>query len=97
MAVRKSVSIVILIALVLACAACGHARGSGPDDRQIAADVRSAIGKAVSGANFIQVSVDRGIVTLNGQVRSETERRQIGDAANAVRGVRSVINNITLP
>ncbi|HET7434062.1 MAG TPA: BON domain-containing protein [Thermoanaerobaculia bacterium] len=64
------------------------------DDNDIAGDVRKAIAEAAPAARGVEVTVASGVVTLNGQVASEEQRRTIGAAALKVRGVRSVINNL---
>ncbi|HWW61866.1 MAG TPA: BON domain-containing protein [Thermoanaerobaculia bacterium] len=66
-------------------------------DRKIETNVRNAITSSIPGTPAaIEVRVDKGIVTLTGRVATEEDRRKIGDAANDVKGVRSVINNIQI-
>jgi osmotically-inducible protein OsmY len=83
------------LALALALVACASGSNNGYEDRKIETNVRSAITNAIpSTPTSIEVRVDKGIVTLTGRVATEEDRRKIGDAANDVKGVRSVINNI---
>jgi len=86
--------------LVLFAMACGSMNRATPkqwDDKAIEADVRSKILEAVPEKTLgVQVDVREGVVTLSGHAASEDDRRKIGDAANSVKGVRSVINNITI-
>jgi len=42
------------------------------------------------------VTVNHQVVTLSGHAASEADRRKIGDAAQSVNGVTTVINNITI-
>lgn len=82
---------VFLLLFGLACSSFNRA------DKAIEDDVRAKIAEAMPGKTFsVEVNVNKGVVTLSGQAASEDDRRRIGDAANSVRGVRSVINNITL-
>ena len=91
---KKLATLALALVLALALAACASG-GNGYDDRKIETNVRSAITNAIpSTPASIEVRVDKGIVTLTGRVATEEDRRKIGDAANDVKGVRSVINNI---
>lgn len=87
--------------LLLFSIACGSINRATPeewDKAAMEADVRGKVAAAVPGKTFdIGVSVsDERVVTLTGQVGSESDRRAIGDAAGSVNGVRSVINNISV-
>lgn len=51
--------------------------------------------RRVSGyASVITVSTQNNIVTLEGRVDSEAARRRLGDLAQSIPGVYSVVNNI---
>lgn len=93
MLTKRSAVISVLLILVLSMA-CASAK---MDDKGIENDVRSKIGESLSGKAYsVQVSVTQGVVTLNGHAQNENDRRAIGEAANSIKGVRSVINNITI-
>ena len=90
---------VLAALLVLFTVACGSMNRVTPaewDKAAMEADVRGKVSTAVTGKTFdIGVSItDNRVVTLTGDVDSESDRRAIADAAQSVSGVRSVINNI---
>jgi hypothetical protein len=96
---RRFMVVPVLFTLLLgfACATTNQATRPEVDDSMIATNVRSTIDQAVPGKVFaVEVKVTNGIVTLNGHAKSEDDRRAIADAANGIRGVKSVINNITI-
>lgn len=86
--------------LMLFSIACGSMNRVTPkqwDDKVIEADVRSKIATAVPSKTFaVDVAVNHQVVTLSGHAASEADRRAIGDAAQSVNGVTTVINNITV-
>lgn len=92
----------IVVALVgfmllfsLACKSINQVTPSGLDDNAIEIEVRAKIAEdAASKALGVGVKVDNGVVTLSGHADSAEQRRKIGMAANDVKGVKSVINNI---
>ncbi|MCU1229387.1 MAG: hypothetical protein JWO97_2271 [Acidobacteria bacterium] len=99
MLTKRTLVIPVLFLLVLgaACGSTNRMTPSGMDDKAIEADVRSKIGQAVPNKMFaLQVDVHSGVVTLSGHAKNEDDRRAIGEAANSVKGVTSVINNITI-
>ena len=89
--------VLFLLVLGVACGSMNRMTPSGMDDKAIEADVRSKIGEAVPNKMFaLEVTVHNGVVTLSGHAKNEDDRRAIGEAANSVKGVTSVINNITI-
>src|SRR3954470_12221426 len=98
---KSRYAVIAVTALVLFSVACGSLNRATPkqwDKATMEADVRGKVATAVPGKTFdIGVSVnDDRVVTLTGSVGNESDRRAIGDAAQGVNGVRSVINNITV-
>lgn len=93
---RKTiVALVGLMLLALACTSINQVTPSGLDDNAIEIEVRAKIAEdAASKALGVKVDVDNGVVTLSGHANSAEQRRKIGQAANDVKGVKSVINNI---
>jgi len=93
MLTKRSMAISMLF-LILLSAACAAAK---TDDNAIENNVRAKIGESMTGKPYsVEVKVTQGVVTLNGHARNEDDRRAIGEAANSIKGVRSVINNISI-
>ena len=76
-----------VVLLTLVAAACG------PKSGEIAADVQSKVSAAAPGAN---ASVKDGVVTLSGQVESEAAKSLAEQTARGIKGVKNVVNNITV-
>jgi hyperosmotically inducible protein len=90
----KRIVVIPMLFLLLLSVACAAAK---TDDNAIENNVRSKITESMAGRPFqVEVKVSQGVVTLNGHAQNEDDRRAIGDAANGIKGVRSVINNITI-
>jgi osmotically-inducible protein OsmY len=81
---RVWLPIVLLTALTAAC---------GPKSADISADVQSKVSAAAPGAN---ASVKDGVVTLSGQVESEAAKSLAEQTARGIKGVKKVVNNITV-
>jgi osmotically-inducible protein OsmY len=72
---------------------------SGPvDDDQLAAQVRTELASSTRTWHLPQpqVAVSAGIVTLTGEAPHDTGRTDLEEAARSVRGVVSVLNNLTV-
>src|SRR5262245_44498322 len=85
------------IAALLACAAIAPAAAAQTRfDERIAADIGRQIDRYPRLTIFDDVAgtVDDGVVTLNGKVTMPFKRTDIGQRAEAVDGVRKVVNNI---
>jgi len=68
------------------------------DDPEVAATVRAVLGSHPAlGGERIAVGVHHQVVTLSGRVNSVEQRRAARRAAQAVLGVRAVIDELTLP
>jgi osmotically-inducible protein OsmY len=91
---------VLATLMALFAMACGSMNRATPkewDDQAIEADVRAKIAEAVPSKTFaVEVKVNHRVVTLNGHAANESDRRKIGEAAQSVNGVTTVINNITI-
>lgn len=73
--------------------------GAAGMDRELGEKVKASLntgfnGEAVTEARAIEVSVDKGVVTLAGKVTSEAEKARLEKNAQAVPGVTKVINKI---
>lgn len=85
----------LLVLVPMACKSLNQMTPSGMDDAAIEAEVRAKIAEDVTSKTFaVEVGVDNGVVTLSGHADNAEDKRKIGQAANDVKGVRSVINNI---
>jgi|ERR1051325_4449000 osmotically-inducible protein OsmY len=94
---KLSVLAAFLVLFSIACGSMNRATPKALDDKAIEADVRSKIATAVPEKTFaVEINVHDAVVTLSGHAKTEEDRRKIGDAANSVNGVKSVINNITI-
>ena len=96
---RKSISITLVALLMLPMlAACATQTGVNEiDDATLEASVRAKIAEVNTGeATELNVDVDKGVVTLGGQVASSELRSKIASEVRELPGVRSVINNMTI-
>lgn len=96
---RKNLTVVMMmLALVSLLAACGSINKVTPkalDDAAIEAEVRGRFAESADLKAFqISVEVRDGVVTLNGDVDSSSQRDAAVRAAREVSGVRSVVNNL---
>lgn len=87
-------TLVMLIAIGLLLAGCAKA----PSDAQIASDVQSKIGadQAIANKQQLGAQAKDGVVTLSGVVASDAERNVAGADAATVKGVKTVVNNLTV-
>ena len=94
MRMKASFYALITLALILGGLA-GCSRKPARSDAQIANDVQSKFyGDPFIGSRQIQVQSLGGVVTLSGEVTSDTERSAAASDAAAVDGVRTVVNNL---
>ena len=92
MMIRKTA--VPLLFVMLFSLACASTRNN---DGNLERGVRNSISSSMSGKVYLaNVAVNQGVVTLTGTTRTEEDRRAIGGAADKVRGVKTVINNIVV-
>jgi hyperosmotically inducible protein len=90
------------MALVVAClgvggcqSTTGKTAGQTMDDATITASVQAKLSSdRLSNFSRIDVDTERGVVTLNGVVKSADQKARVGDMAREVKGVRSVNNNL---
>ena len=67
----------------------------GPKDSAVQASVESAL-RANPDLSGTVVSVKDGVATISGEVKSEAARAQGETVAKGIKGVKSVVNNITV-
>lgn len=85
----------LVMLLGVACKSLNQMTPAGMDNKAIEAEVRAKIGEdAASKALAVSIDVHDGVVTLSGHADSEDQKRKIGAAANDVKGVKAVINNL---
>ena len=83
--------------LVAGCAGDGRERSTGEviDDTALLGKVKAALlNDPVVHGLAIDVNVDRGVVSLNGAVNGDVEKRKAEAIARGVDGVRGIENNI---
>jgi hyperosmotically inducible protein len=86
-------------AMLIACAGGPNERSTGEvvDDTRILAEAKGALVKDPEiKSSGIDVDVDRGAVTLKGQVRSEREKQKVLATVWGVKGVKSVQTDIKI-
>lgn len=85
----------LLVFMTSACSEFIRATPDGWDNTALETDVRSSVTAALPAKTFaLEIKVDNGNVTLSGHAASETDRQTIGRTAAAVKGVKSVLNNV---
>lgn len=60
------------------------------------ADIKTAVDTAIASVSGVAASVTEGVVTLSGTVAAEEAKVTAENAAKAVKGVKSVTNNISV-
>jgi hyperosmotically inducible protein len=87
----------ILLVLVLAAVTCATAWADQPSDNEIDDRVRIKLASdaEVSGSHLTVVVKD-GAVTLRGKVESERGKSKAARLARKVKGVKSVVNELTI-
>ena len=83
----------LLAALFLSAAVISCKSKTTDADVKTAVDLAMSSNPNLSGTN---VTVDDGVVTLSGEVKDETARSSAETAAKDVKGVKSVVNNLTV-
>ena len=90
----------IAVAVVcLAVAGCqsttGKTAGQTMDDATITASVQAKLSSdRLSNFSRIDVDTERGMVTLNGVVKSADQKARVADMPREVKGVKGVNNNL---
>ena len=92
---RIAFALFLLIALSGCQALTGRTSGRNIDDLTITTSVKARL-VADKVSNFTRIDVDtvNAIVSLNGLVESEHEKRRAEDIASLVDGVDKIINNL---
>jgi hyperosmotically inducible periplasmic protein len=92
---RIAFALFVLIALSGCQALTGRTAGRNIDDLTITTSIKARL-VADKISNFTRIDVDtvNAIVSLNGLVESEHEKRRAEDIASLVDGVDKIINNL---
>jgi len=60
------------------------------------ADVQVKVAEAVKATPGVTVGVDKGVATLTGEVKTDADKAAAEAAAKGIKGVESVVNNLTV-
>ena len=96
------ISRLVCIVLTVSClsmvgcqSTTGKTAGQTMDDATITASVQAKLSSdRLSNFSRIDVDTERGVVTLNGVVKSADQKLRVAEMAREVKGVRSVNNNL---
>ena len=93
--IRVAAALVVLFALNACQAMTGRTAGRNIDDLTIPTSVKARL-VADKPSNFTRIDVDtvNAVVSLNGLVKSEHEKRRAEDIASLVEGVEKIINDL---
>ena len=94
---RRAAAVVALLARPGSCQGCKSAPAPATDDAILNTQVQTALSsdQNLSGQS-IQASVADGVVTLSGNVSSDTARSIASQAVAQIAGVRTVVNNLVV-
>jgi hyperosmotically inducible periplasmic protein len=93
---RKIMATLLMLFALSGCQALtGRTAGRNIDDLTITASIKARL-VADKISNFMRIDVDtvNAVVSLNGLVESEDEKRRAEDIASLVDGVEQIINNL---
>jgi hypothetical protein len=86
-----------LVALIISAGLLAGCSLAGRTDAQIATDIQQKLASDSAIANKqIQVSSDKGVVSLGGTVASDAERLTAANDAAQIKGVKTVVNNLQI-
>lgn len=93
--IRVAAALVVLFALSACQAMTGRTAGRNIDDLTITTSVKARL-VADKLSNFTRIDVDtvNAVVSLNGLVESEHEKRRAEDIASLVDGVEQIVNDL---
>ncbi|HEY7039213.1 MAG TPA: BON domain-containing protein [Methylomirabilota bacterium] len=98
---RRGGAVAAVVAVVMLLAACqsmtGETLGENIDDASITAAVKSKLAaEKISTVTRIDVDTNRGVVALNGTVKTVEDKTRAEQLARQVKGVREVVNNLRI-
>ena len=93
--IRVAAALLVLFALSGCQALTGRTAGRNVDDLTITTSVKARL-VADKLSNFTRIDVDtvNAVVSLNGLVESEDEKRRAEDIASLVDGVKQIVNDL---
>ncbi len=71
--------------------------GCQKKDADIQADVEKKLKSNTEMASTVSASVTDGVATISGECKDEACKAKCGELAASVKGVKSVVNNLTVP
>jgi hyperosmotically inducible protein len=98
---RRGGAVAAALAVAVLLAACqsmtGETLGENIDDTGITAAVKSKLAaEKISTVTRIDVDTNRGVVALNGTVKTADDRLRAEQLTRQVKGVRDVVNNLRI-
>jgi hyperosmotically inducible periplasmic protein len=98
---RRSGAVAAVLAVVVLLAACqsmtGETLGENIDDASITAAVKSKLAaEKISTVTRIDVDTNRGVVALNGTVKTVEDKARAEELTRKVKGVREVVKNLRI-
>lgn len=96
MQISRQLTTVVLMGILLAVAGCKNVPTR--NDQQIESDIQTklAADNSLQGQSIVP-AVDHGVATLTGAVNTSDARTLAGSDAGSIAGVRTVVNDLTLP
>lgn len=88
-------AVALMLTAALGCRSLNQLTPAQWDDEAIEAEVRARIAKDVPEETFsVGISVEDGVVYIDGTAKNAEDVRLIGAAANDVEGVKRVVNRV---
>jgi hyperosmotically inducible protein len=88
---------IAFLSLVGCQSTTGKTAGQTVDDATVTAAVQSKLSSdRISNFSRIDVDTERGVVTLNGVVKSADQKMRVAELAREVNGVSTVKNNLQI-
>jgi hyperosmotically inducible protein len=84
--ISNSFLILIAVTAIISCA---------PSDEQVTESVQEAL-SANTSLSPVSASVEKGVVTLTGEVESDELKAQAESSVSGIKGVKSVVNSVTV-
>ena len=98
---RRGGAVAAVLAVAVLLSACqsmtGETLGENIDDAGITAAVKSKLAaEKISTVTRIDVDTNRGVVALNGTVKTVADKTRAEELAREVKGVLDVVNNLRI-
>lgn len=86
----SKVLIGLAIAVLMGAVSCK------PKDADIKAAIETSVSSLATGVNGVVFDVKDGVATISGEAKDEVTKDALATAVAAVKGVKSVVNNVTV-